>query len=186
MGMAHATHRPPHTIEDYLALPDDVRAELIHGELFVTPAPGCWHQALLGRLHLLLHARVAARGEGRVYLAPVDVYLIRRHIVQPDVVVIRKEHLDIVGRTVDGAPDLLVEILSPSHPERDLLVKRDLYAAAGVPEYWIVDPGREGVQVLQLDDGVYAPRGWFTGTAPLVSPWLGTLDCTPATLFAPE
>lgn len=184
--MTHAMHRPAKTVEDYLALPDDVRAELIAGELFVTPAPNEHHQRTSARLHLVLHEHFERGGLGEILYAPLDVYLPTGDVVQPDLVGIARKRASIVRQGVRGAPDLVVEILSPTHRERDLVVKRDRYARAGVPEYWIVDPEARGIEVLALEGDAYVPRGWFTGARPLMSPSLGTLDATADSLFPPE
>jgi Uma2 family endonuclease len=161
--------RPPKTEADYLALPDDIRAELIEGEIYLTPAPVPDHQtvALLIAERLLDHARRIAGGW--TWIGPVDVHLPGGHIVQPDVLWIAADRLSIVGKRVDGPPDLAVEVVSPTHPERDRIVKRRLYARAGVREYWIVDPEARGIEVLSLAGDDWRPSGWFTAGTILVS-----------------
>jgi Uma2 family endonuclease len=181
--MTDVLRRPAKTVEDYLALPDDVRAELIGGELYVTPAPNTGHQRISGALYRLLHARLEKTGLGEVLYAPVDVYLPGGDIVQPDLLVVTAKRAAIVQDVVGGAPDLVIEILSPSNQERDLIVKRELYGAAGVREYWIVDGDARALEVLELAHGAYVPRGWFTGERRLVSPLLGSLDATADSIF---
>ena len=173
--MSPAIERPRKTVEDYLALPDDVRAELIDGELFVTPSPTPDHQRLVLRLARSLDGAVTERGGGELFIAPLDVHLPTGAVVQPDLLYVSEGRRHIVRDWVRGVPDLVVEIVSPTGAERDRIVKRELYARNGVPEYWIVDPGERSVEVLRLAKGAYAPAGWFTGEAVLRSPTLPTL-----------
>lgn len=181
--MTHAMRRPRKTVEDYLALPEDVRAELIGGELYVTPSPNVEHQRTCQQVCVLLRSHLEATGFGEVFQAPLDVHLPGGDVVQPDLLVVARERVGIAQDWIRGAPDLVVEILSPTHRERDLVVKRDLYARAGVREYWVVDPEARGIEVLALEDDAYRPRGWFTGDRPLVSPLLGRLDESADRLF---
>ena len=137
------------TYEHYLLLPEGDRRELIEGEFLMTPAPSEKHQRVLANLGFALFGFVEARNLGQTYLAPFDVILDEVNVVQPDVLVILTEHL---GRIHDeglrGAPDLAVEILSPSHPARDRIYKRHQYFRFGVREYWIVDPAEQTVEIL--------------------------------------
>jgi Uma2 family endonuclease len=160
MTPAEATSRPRKTVDDLMALPDDVRAELIGGEIYVTPSPTPDHQAVLWNLIRLLGNWAAARRPGRGF-PELDVHLPSGDVVRPDVVFVAKENLSIVTDRVRGAPDLLVEIVSRNHPERDRIVKRDLYARNGVREYWIVEREDGAVQVLALDGASHAPAGYF-------------------------
>lgn len=182
-GMAFVRSRPRKTVEDYLALPDDVLAELIDGELYVTPAPNPSHQDVVTRLCVQLQPFVETRRLGRVLVAPVDVHLRSGDIVQPDLVFIRKERMDIIRSALRGAPDIAIEVLSPSRPERDRIVKKQLFAENGVGEYWIVDPQARSVEVFVLDGDAYAPAGWFTGTRTVVSPSLPGLRIPLNTVF---
>jgi Uma2 family endonuclease len=162
-AMAFAKSRPRKTMEDLMALPDEVRAELIHGELLVTPTPRVPHQRVLGRLYRLLDDWVRAAGSGEVLLSPMDVHLPSGDVVEPDLIYVSADNLDICQDWVRGVPDLLVEIVSPSHPERDRLVKRELYARNAVPAFWIVDPDEQSIELLRLDGHVYAPEAYLTG-----------------------
>lgn len=138
------------TYKEYLNLPEDERYELVEGELLVTPAPLNRHQKILLRLahRLLLHTE--ACDLGTVMIAPTDVVLSDATVLQPDVLFIRRDRESIIGPKsgIFGAPDLVVEILSPSTAERDLVVKRRLYETYGVAEYWIVDPALNVIEVL--------------------------------------
>ena len=134
---------------------------LIDGELLVTPSPRPEHQEVAGEIYTQLKKHVRAAQAGKVYMAPVDVQLSNGEIVQPDVLFVRRERLDIVDRRIHGAPDLVIEVASPSNADRDRFLKRSLHATNGVPEYWIVDLEDRSVQVLELDGDAYREAGWF-------------------------
>jgi len=140
------------TYEDYLLLPDDgMRHELIDGEHFVSPAPLPHHQLLLIRLVFELETYRRAKGAGTLLIAPTDVVFSGLDVVQPDLLFIREGGSAQVGAHVAGAPDLVVEILSPSNRRYDEVTKRNLYERAGVGEYWLVDPEAETVKVLRRE-----------------------------------
>ena len=159
--MSQLKYRPKSTVEDYLSLPPDVRAELIEGELYMTPSPRPRHQEIGSNVNSVLKDYVVARHLGQVYFAPLDVFLPSGSIVQSDVIFIVRDNLFIVGDRLEGVPDLLFEVVSPSGAVRDRLVKRRLYADNGVPEYWSVDDESRSVEVLTLVGGEYAPDGYF-------------------------
>src|SRR5215204_1275458 len=140
------------TYEDLFSLPDNSRRyEVIEGELYEKPAPSWDHAITIMNLILLLAPVVQALG-GRVLTAPLDVFFEGANPVQPDLVVMLPGWNGMLAeRGPQGAPDLLIEILSPSNRGHDLLTKRALYARAGVREYWIVDPASQIVEVLTLD-----------------------------------
>ena len=142
------------TYKDYCATPDDERYELLNGNLMMVPAPNMKHQWVLGRLHSELDRFTQEHGLGKVYVAPCDVVLSDTDVVQPDLLFIsRARGHTITDDNVRGAPDLVIEILSPSTADRDLGYKRDLYGRHGVLEYWIVDPVAETVAVHRQGDG---------------------------------
>ncbi|MGI8475940.1 MAG: Uma2 family endonuclease [Thermomicrobiales bacterium] len=151
------TELRPVTFEDYLALPDDgVRYELIFGELMMSPAPGMMHQHVILELASEFLSFVRKHRAGRVFVAPFDVKLSKYSVVQPDVLVILRNNLAILNDDrVEGAPDIVVEVLSPSSRRRDLVAKMALYAEHGVPEYWAVDSKTETIEVLVLEGGRY-------------------------------
>jgi Uncharacterized protein conserved in cyanobacteria, COG4636 len=124
------------TYADYAALPDDGnRYEIIAGVLYMTPAPGTGHQSVSARLVTFLVTHVEFAGLGRVFAAPVDVELAPDTVVQPDIVVVLSANLDrITPSRIIGAPDLVVEILSPGTAGYDRREKQDAYARAGVGE----------------------------------------------------
>jgi Uma2 family endonuclease len=175
----------PLTYDDLCELPHDSnRYEIIGGELIVSPSPNRSHQTVSMRLSLLIGQYVAARELGEVYAAPVDVRLSPHNVVEPDLLFIRQDRLGIYGPTgpVEGAPDLVVEIISPSSRTMDRVRKAALYADSGVPEYWIVDPGKRQVEMLVLAQGQYEPVEPEDGR--LQSSVLPGLAVDPASLFA--
>lgn len=144
------------TYEEYYRLDDDQRYEIIDGQLLMAPAPDTWHQDWIGSLHILLVAHVRARQWGKVLLSPVDVILDAENTVQPDLVLIAQSNVKIVEkRGVFGAPDLLIEIVSPSSVRRDRYQKREIYARFGVKEYWIGDPANRSLEIHTLSAGAY-------------------------------
>ncbi|MDP9370400.1 MAG: Uma2 family endonuclease [Chloroflexota bacterium] len=149
------------TYSDLEQLPEDIsqRHEIISGELFVSPSPDLYHQRVSGRLHAWLFDHVTKRGLGEVFSAPTDVKLSEYNVVVPDIAFVSRGRAGITanGQVIDGAPDLVVEIVSPSTRRRDLTHKFALYATAGVQEYWLVDLIAQKLQALTLIDGLYQP-----------------------------
>lgn len=147
------------TYQDYLQMPEDRnRREILDGDLYVTPAPSPRHQRVVANLTTLLNGYLSQRHAGKLYPSPVDVVLSQVDVVQPDLVVVTTERLHIVTATsIQGAPDLVIEVLSPSTTPVDRGRKMDTYARFGVREYWIVDPDLQALEVYSLRGGVYAP-----------------------------
>jgi Uma2 family endonuclease len=160
------------TYADYAALPDDGhRYELHQGELSVTPSPGINHQETLGNLFVLLRNHVNARGLGRLFFAPVDCILENITVVQPDLVFVETARLEVVReRGIEGAPTLVVEVISPSSAGIDRRSKRQLYARYAVPYYWIVDPPSRTIEAHQLTQEVYRDAGILSGSATVSLP----------------
>jgi Uma2 family endonuclease len=142
------------TYDDFVLFPDDgKRHELIDGEHFVTPSPGRRHQWVLQNLNFILCAFVRERRLGHVFFAPFDVVLTPFDVVEPDLLYISAGRSDILTEAnVQGAPDLSVEVLSPSSRRQDEVLKRDAYERGGVSEYWVVDPEAETVKVFRRDE----------------------------------
>ena len=142
------------TYNDYCATPDDERYELLNGNLMMVPAPNMKHQKVLVRLAQKLSNFAEEHRLGEVYVAPCDVVLSDTDVVQPDLLFISRarEHT-VTDKNVRGAPDLVIEILSPSTADHDLGYKHDLYGRHGVLEYWIVDPMAETIAVNQQRHG---------------------------------
>jgi Uma2 family endonuclease len=143
--------------------PDDgKRYEVIDGQLYVTPPPVLEHQGAAGVLYLYIGPYVRQRQLGRVYIAPVGVVLDDENGLQPDLVYVSRERLEILSRRgIEGAPDLVVEILSPSTRARDRGIKLRRYAASGVPHYWIVDPRSRELEARRLTEHGYELTGKF-------------------------
>ena len=145
-----------YTYEDYLKTPDDKRYELIEGELLMTPSPITNHQRISGRIEFALRKFVSENDLGEVFDAPYDVYLDDENVVQPDMMFISKGRSKIIGeKNLQGAPDLVIEILSESTAYRDLIQKKKLYAKFGVKEYWIVVPEEKTIDIYSLKDKSY-------------------------------
>ena len=161
------------TYEDYAKTPDDERWELIDGELFRMPSPNVDHQITSGRLFLRMAPFVDERDLGIVLDAPMDVVLSDSDVVEPDLLFISNERMGIIAAlNVQGAPDLVVEIHSPSTAQRDLTAKRELYARHGVKEYWPIDPVARTVTVLLLRDGEFVEVGVYKEGDTVTSPTL--------------
>jgi Uma2 family endonuclease len=153
---------PPRKLDyaDYAAIPDDgKRYEVLEGSLFVTPAPSSGHQHASKRLFRQLEDYFEARALGEAFFAPMDVILGPHDIVQPDLVVARPEQVS--ERGIEGAPLLVVEVLSPSTREHDRKRKAARYAALGVAHCWIVDPEARSLECYRTERGwcVLAARG---------------------------
>lgn len=161
--MGHALRQEMHhTYADYLTWPDDARYELIDGEAFLmAPAPLIEHQEVAGEVFRQLANQLDGK-PCRPYIAPVDVRLPRADeadaaidtVVQPDVLVVC-DQAKIDRRGVRGAPDWLLEVLSPSTAAHDQIAKRRTYERAGVREYWLVHPGDRTLTVYVLENGQY-------------------------------
>jgi len=153
------------TYDDYAALPDDgKRYEIVNGVLLITPAPTPNHQSISVRLSHYLFVHVELAGRGRVFAGPIDVELGPKNVFQPDVVVLLNAHLNkVAAKKIVGAPDLVVEIASPSTAVVDRVTKYEIYARAGIPEYWIVKPNNRTIEVLILENGEYYSSGIFQG-----------------------
>ncbi len=150
------------TYEDYAKTPEGERWELIDGELFMAPSPKEAHQRSQMKLGAPMFFFAEEKDLGRVYFAPFDVVLSDTDTVQPDLLFVSKERLDIItADNVQGAPDLVVEIRSPSTARQDWTTKRELYARHGVKEYWLVDPEAATVAVLLLDGGELKVAGVY-------------------------
>lgn len=158
------------TYQDYLQLPEDRRYEIVDGDLYMVPAPVPSHQRVSRNLEFHLHRFVTERDLGEVFDAPCDLLLSDTDVVQPDLFYISKERLSIIKEAnIQGAPDLVIEILSPATEQRDRGIKQKLYARVGVAEYWIVDPVAKICEVLTLRAGVFELAGRYCGQDFLVS-----------------
>ena len=142
-----------YTYEDYMKTPDDERYELIEGELLMTPSPNTFHQHICGKLFLYIAQYVLENNMGKVFFAPYDIVLGKENVFEPDIIFVSNENLDIITEAnIKGAPDLIIEVLSPSTAYRDLVKKKRIYAKFGVKEYWIVDPEEKTVELYVLKE----------------------------------
>jgi Uma2 family endonuclease len=138
------------TYDDFLGFPDDGRRhELVDGEHVVTPAPVRRHQRISRRLLVAIDSCLQSHPLGEVFAAPLDVILSEHDVVEPDLLFVSNERGDMLEDRVHGAPDLVVEILSPSSRRMDEVTKRHLYDRFGVLEYWVVDPEIDVVKVYR-------------------------------------
>jgi Uma2 family endonuclease len=154
MGRTVAQSAPKLTYDDLALFPDDgKRHELIDGVHFVTPAPNTRHQRIVIHLAVALETFARAHGLGKVFVAPYDVVFSRHDVVEPDLIFVSAARAAVLTAAhAAGAPDLVIEILSPSTRRRDEMLKRDLYEARGVAEYWLIDPEAETVKVLRREE----------------------------------
>jgi Uma2 family endonuclease len=186
MGVEHL-HVAPERISarDFLSWPEDGhRYELVEGEVFMTPAPGEAHQRVVVRLSRLLDEHLETTGQGRVYVAPFDVELDAENVFQPDLLVVLAAHLARVEPThLAGAPDLAVEVLSPTSARRDRIVKLGAYARAAVPETWVIDPEVRAVEVYRLSLGGRYEAVLEVGLRELSTPLLPGLSIPLGRLF---
>ncbi|MBM3853284.1 MAG: Uma2 family endonuclease, partial [Verrucomicrobia bacterium] len=130
------------TAEDYRTMPDDGRRyQLVDGEIHMAPAPNSYHQEIIWNLSQILGSHLRQHPAGRIYLAPYDVYLSENDVVQPDLLFLAASRLSLRQEDgLHGAPDLVIEVLSPATSQLDKKAKRALYARTGVKEMWLVDP----------------------------------------------
>jgi Uma2 family endonuclease len=168
------------TYEDYAALPNDGRRYEIHdGELSVSPTPTFRHQQIITRLLGILHGYVVAHDLGEVVPSPITVVLSETSVVEPDIVYIAKDRMGIVGArgTIDGAPTLAIEVLSPSTARVDRQTKKQLFERHGVPWYWIVDADARCIDVYQAVSASYGPAVRRGGNLVDLPPFAGlTID----------
>ncbi len=145
------------TYDDYCLMPPDgKRHEIIDGAHIVSPAPSTRHQAILFELSRRLGNYIADGRTGDLFFAPCDVVFSDFDVVQPDLLYIAGQRADIVTeKNIQGAPDLVVEILSESTRRTDEITKRKLFEQSGVGEYWIIDPVLDAIKIYRAIDGAY-------------------------------
>jgi Uma2 family endonuclease len=185
MATPTVSRPPPLTYEDYCLLPEDgKRYELIEGELFVSPAPSTRHQSVSANLLHALMTALHGPGLARIFHAPTDLLLEKTTVVEPDLIVIGAANLSIITqRAVEGVPDVVIEILSPSSLDRDQYIKRKLYEKFQIPEYWVVDPEQRSMTVYRLDEGTYGIRARYDSSSTLECPEFPTLRVALADVF---
>jgi len=146
-----------YTYQDYLNTPDDTRYELIEGELIMmTPAPTPQHQIISGKIEIILHNYIAENKIGVILHAPCDVVLDNENVFQPDIMLISKDKMHIIEeKNIQGAPELVIEIISESTAYHDMIKKKQLYARFGINEYWIIIPEESAIEIYCLKDSSY-------------------------------
>lgn len=178
------TEKKKYTYEDYLKTPEGERYELIEGELLMTPSPIPKHQKISRELEFCLLQFVKENDLGEVFYAPCDVYLDNENVVLPDILFISKERLNTIGeKNIQGAPDLVIEIISENTAYRDLVQKKKLYARFGVKEYWIVIPGEGMIEIYTLKDNIYVLYKFYNKDDTLKSPFLKDLKIELKNIF---
>lgn len=172
------------TFDDLMQFDETERYEIYDGRLIpMAPSPNTYHQRLVTRLFRLLDGFVQARQLGEVFVAPFDVVMAKDNTAQPDLLFIARENAGIVQNWVFGAPDLVVEILSPSSIRRDRYEKQEQYARFGVKEYWIVDPANHSLEILTLEDKRFVVHSSAAETGEAASRVLAGLVVNVAQLF---
>jgi Uma2 family endonuclease len=160
--MAILHEKRKYTYEDYCKLPSDIRAEVLEGELLMCASPNTRHQRISREIEFTLSQWVKEKGLGEVLDAPMDVVLSPYTVLQPDILYISKERVSIITEpNIQGAPDLVVEILSPGDEKRDTVKKKAIYEKFGVKEYWIVDPTQESITLFSLGEKGYKEKGVY-------------------------
>lgn len=146
--------------------PSETRVELINNELYMPPAPSFEHQIASKKTFKILDVFVELKQLGQVLYAPFDVLLDKYTVVQPDILFVSKDNLqNISSRGLEGVPDLVVEIISPSTFHRDSVEKYQLYERYGVKEYWLVEPANQVIEVFKLENGKYALYSFVSSEA---------------------
>ena len=157
------------TIDDYYALPDDERVELIDGKFYAMSGPTVNHQAWLLELVMTMAQYIESKkGPCKVYMAPCDVRLDRDNytMVQPDLMICCKRD-QITYKRIEGAPDFVLEVMSPGSAYLDQHKKVQKYRDAGVREYWIVNPGKESITVYRFEEKAEPQHYTFDETVPV-------------------
>ena len=171
-----------YTVDDYMNLSDDKRYELIEGDLIVVPRPVPRHQRIVFNIILELGVYIKESHVGEVY-QEVDV-LLGDNVVAPDIVFISQDRINIIGeKNVQGAPDLVIEVLSPSTRAYDKKKKGALYCRYGVKEYWLVEPDSNLVEIFYLEEKSWRWGGVYDTEDVLVSDLLPGLQLAVAKIF---
>jgi Uma2 family endonuclease len=177
------------TYDDYVLFPDDgMRHELIDGEHYVTPSPSLKHQKVSGNLHLMIGVWLLSHPIGQIFYAPFDVVFSKFDVVEPDLLYISNDRAQAVltAANVQGAPEIVIEIGSPSTRARDETIKRRLYERSDVTEYWVVDPELDVIRVYRREGerfGRPVELSAEVGDA-LTTPILPGLEITLSRVFA--
>ncbi len=177
---------PRMTTDEYLRTPETMLPqELVYGFVRDAPAPSTGHQSAVGEIFVCLRTHLAQHGSGRVWMSPIDVVLDREQnlVVQPDLIVVLNDRQHIVTDRVWGAPDLVVEVMSPRPRIGRLDERLAWFAKYGVGECWLVRPAIREIEVISFADGAAGDRRVFASQQPLASIVLPSLKATPESIL---
>jgi Uma2 family endonuclease len=174
------------TYADYLRFPDDgLRHEIIDGKHYVTPSPATRHQRISRNLLYLVQHHLESHPIGELFAAPFDALLSDFDIVVPDLLYLSNERSPfLTSKNLQGPPDLVIEILSPSTKSRDRKLKRDLYERVGVQEYWVVDPDKDCIDVYRRSGHAFGEPTSISRTGVLTTPLLPDFELPLARVLA--
>lgn len=182
--MVTPTRQGQYTYADYLLTPEDTRYELIEGELIMAAAPSIAHQRVARDFGAVLWPFVRDNNLGEVFYAPTDVYFSETNVLQPDLLFVSAARTRIItDANIQGAPDLVIEIASPSTKDEDRTRKQEIYERFGVPEYWWVHPIYQTVEPLRLENGRFMSMGVYGPTDTLATPLLPGLVINLSEIF---
>lgn len=174
------------TVEEYLQLEENPNLQLINGDLIMSPSPSLFHQQILKNLFTVIDSLAKKSGD-RAYFAPLDVFLDDNNVPQPDLVYVKQENTNKLSkRGIEGAPDLVVEIISPSSSYIDRYDKKALYQKHQIKEFWIIDPGNLTLEVFQLVNNAFVLAQHLVAQGKIESPLLSALTVDLAELLAEE
>lgn len=182
-----STQARPITRHEYALIPFGApNYQLIEGDLITAPSPGTFHQTIASKLNRLIGNFLDTHLLGRVFIAPLDVHLSDLNVYQPDVFFIRQANLAIVAEHgIEGAPDLVIEILSKTTEKYDLGLKRTVYARTGVEELWIIDPAQRTLALYRLSENGDTPVATYRAEQAFTSALLAGLTLELSVIFAP-
>lgn len=171
------------TADEYLQLEENPNQQLINGKLIMSPSPSLIHQKVLKILTRIIDEHAIKKGD-EIFFAPMDVHLDQKNVPQPDLVYVLKKNLaKLSDRGIEGAPDLIVEIISPSNSYIDRYEKKSLYQQFKVKEYWIIDPGNLTLEVYQLVNKEYKMAQYLVKKGEVKSPLLKDLKLVLEAVF---
>ena len=147
-----------HTIKDYMKLPEGSKYQLLNGNIVEMPSPTEIHQAIIFHLSYLLAGFLIKNPIGIARFAPLDVILDEENVLQPDLLFIANENKHIIKERIEGAPDFVVDVLSPTTAYYDWEEKMEIYAKFGVKEYWIINPHKQYIELYDLKEGKFEKR----------------------------
>ena len=156
MSQVVASHPPRTILELFNMLPEGTLAQAINGKLYMSPAPSTSHQDIVMSIGFQLFSFIKKKKLGKAYMSPIDVFLNKKNAFQPDIIFISNKNSSIIQeRGIFGAPDLIVEVLSPGSKSVDLGEKKQVYEQSGIKEYWVIDVTTRRATGFQLAKGKF-------------------------------